>query len=315
MDVLRGPTSPGWSSLTYYGNSTRSIAFYLFTPEVGFTARSRQQPTRRAGRLPLLTWLHGGVHAPPADQVEQFAALSPSVLQQSAQTAHPCFVLQPFAQAGTNFVGYYRSHPREVLRLRDTIEESLRRVIELIEALLAARPRQVDPARLVLAGASMGAYGTWDLLVRFPGRFAAAVAMAGGGDPDHPNVQVLRERIARRELRLWAFHSLGDRTVTPNASRRMFHAIAHGAPTHARRRQHRLVGAWPGSFQSEETFTAGGWLVHTEYGGSGDDRPAGERRLRDRPAPSHGATFGIASGDPRLPGWLLGAAPEGDWER
>jgi pimeloyl-ACP methyl ester carboxylesterase len=215
-----------------------------------------------------------------------------------------------------------------VLRLRRTIEESLRRVVDLMEALLAARPREIDPARLVLCGASMGAYGTWDLLVRFPRRFAAAVAIAGSGDPAHPNVQVLRDRVARRELRLWAFHSLGDAVVTPNASRRMFDAIADGMATHVRlrrsdvppdgraalelgvgRRQARLS-----TLQSDERFAVGGWLVHTEYGGSGVNSHAGEWRLGVKAAPSHTASFTLAVGDPRLPGWSLGAAPDGDWE-
>jgi predicted peptidase len=53
-------------------------------------------------------------------------------------------------------------------------------VVELIDALLASYP--IDPQRLYLIGLSMGGFGVWELLSRWPERFAAAVPICGGAD-------------------------------------------------------------------------------------------------------------------------------------
>ena len=53
--------------------------------------------------------------------------------------------------------------------------------MRLLSQTLRTEP-SIDPARLVLVGASMGAYGALDLLSRCPHAFAATVAIAGAGD-------------------------------------------------------------------------------------------------------------------------------------
>ena len=42
----------------------------------------------------------------------------------------------------------------------------------------------VDKSRIYLTGLSMGGYGSWDLAMRQPARFAAVVPICGGGDPE-----------------------------------------------------------------------------------------------------------------------------------
>ena len=60
--------------------------------------------------------------------------------------------------------------------------------------------------RFALAGLSMGGYGTWDALQRYPDRFAAAVPICGGGDVKQA------KKIA--QIPIWAFHG-GKDTVVP----------------------------------------------------------------------------------------------------
>lgn len=308
----------GWSSIRYMDNGSHSLAFRLYTPAPS------------AAPLPLWLWLHGGVHAPRADTVEPLEALLPSLLERGAQVRFPCYILQPMAMPGTNFVGYYRNHPRAVLRLRPHAEDSLQRAIHLLDVLLRVRAREIDPARVMIAGASMGAYGVWDLLVRFPHRFAAAVAVAGGGDPTHPNLRVLRERIAMRKLRVWAFHSSVDRIVTANASRTMVHALAETSMMNVR------IGAtWMGhaaggdlpliggqspmtrsAAPSVELYSTGGCLVYTEFQSAAreGDVMANSGRGGSALAPTHSKSFALALGDSRIPGWAMAALPEGDWD-
>lgn len=61
---------------------------------------------------------------------------------------------------------------------------------------------------LYVTGISMGGYGTWDLLARHPGIFAAAVPICGGADPE------MAENISKTPVR--AYHGDSDDIVPPS---------------------------------------------------------------------------------------------------
>ena len=75
----------------------------------------------------------------------------------------------------------------------------------------------VDPNRVYVTGLSMGGFGTWALISRHPGRFAAAVPICGGGD----------RYVARRlkNVPVWAFHGAKDPVVPLQASVEMVEAV------------------------------------------------------------------------------------------
>ncbi len=63
----------------------------------------------------------------------------------------------------------------------------------------------VDPDRIYITGLSMGGFGTWDMIVRYPDRFAAAIPVCGIGD---------RRDMGRiSDLPVWVFHGDADDTV------------------------------------------------------------------------------------------------------
>lgn len=80
---------------------------------------------------------------------------------------------------------------------------------------------KVDTNRVYLTGLSMGGYGTWDLGLSHPERFAAIAPICGGGDL--LNVLLLDEhrKQALKSLGVWAFHGGKDMTVPLDESRRM----------------------------------------------------------------------------------------------
>jgi dienelactone hydrolase len=51
----------------------------------------------------------------------------------------------------------------------------------------------IDPARLYVTGISMGCYGTWDLIMRKPGIFAAASPQSCRGDPNKELLAPLKD--------------------------------------------------------------------------------------------------------------------------
>jgi predicted peptidase len=76
---------------------------------------------------------------------------------------------------------------------------------------------RVDPDRVYLTGLSMGGYGTWALASSYPGKFAAAVPICGGGN------QVMASKL--KNLPLWVFHGAKDTVVRPSESKTMVDAV------------------------------------------------------------------------------------------
>ncbi|MEY4198632.1 MAG: hypothetical protein RLZZ265_372 [Verrucomicrobiota bacterium] len=96
-------------------------------------------------------------------------------------------------------------------------------IIALLDGVLASH--KVDSARVYLTGLSMGGYGSWALLARFPERFAAVAPICGGGE----RIDILlaaRERAAAlKSLPVWAFHGGKDPVVPLVESERMVEAL------------------------------------------------------------------------------------------
>ncbi|MDR1209721.1 MAG: Ig-like domain-containing protein, partial [Clostridiales bacterium] len=74
-----------------------------------------------------------------------------------------------------------------------------------------------DTGREYIMGQSMGGYGTWDAISRYPDRFAAAVAMCGAGDPS--------KAALIKDIPIIALHGDADVTVPVSGSRDMAAAL------------------------------------------------------------------------------------------
>lgn len=75
----------------------------------------------------------------------------------------------------------------------------------------------VDPHRLYVMGLSMGGMGTWELLWRMPGTFAAAAPICGGG--------AMEKAGEMRNIPIWAFHGMQDDVVPPMYTWRMISRV------------------------------------------------------------------------------------------
>jgi predicted peptidase len=132
----------------------------------------------------------------------------------SVQSRWPCFVLVPQLVGSNRWVNappgvssyQLTSHP----------STSLHMAIDITE-LMEHRYASVDSNRIYITGISMGGYGVWDAILRWPQLFAAAVPVSGAGDP------ALASRIA--ELPIWDFHGGADNMVPVAGSQMMLHAL------------------------------------------------------------------------------------------
>jgi predicted peptidase len=83
----------------------------------------------------------------------------------------------------------------------------------------------VDPARVYLTGLSMGGYGTWDLGMSYPERFAAVAPICGGGEMITILLSSRDKEQAMKSLGVWVFHGGKDPVVPLSESERMVEAL------------------------------------------------------------------------------------------
>lgn len=91
------------------------------------------------------------------------------------------------------------------------ISKPITLVLEIIESLQDEFP--LDSKRIYVTGQSMGGYGTWDIIMRRPQLFAAAIPVCGAGDLEQAQKLV--------HLPIWCFHGDKDTVVPFAASRQM----------------------------------------------------------------------------------------------
>lgn len=150
-------------------------------------------------RYPLVVFLHGSGEAGD-DNAAQLKNGVERLAEPEQQRRWPCVVVAPQAPRGDTFGGCWYGGP----------SPTQARVAQLVREL--AGRRSIDPGRVYGVGFSMGAIGLWDMLVRFPGLFTAAVPIAG-------DLDVARDARALAPLPIWAFHGEHDAAVSPAADR------------------------------------------------------------------------------------------------
>ncbi|MDO4571169.1 MAG: PHB depolymerase family esterase [Planctomycetia bacterium] len=100
----------------------------------------------------------------------------------------------------------------------ETPSDPLRMVYELLQEL--KKNAAIDADRIYITGLSMGGFGTFDFLVRYPEEVAAAVPVCGGGDNEK-----LRTMPELKSIPVWIFHGDADGAVAPDRSRGAFKAL------------------------------------------------------------------------------------------
>lgn len=155
-------------------------------------------------KYPLVLFLHGAGERGD-DNVSQLVHGMADFVKR--QEAYPCYVLAPQCPREKKWV--------EVPWDRDKVEQpespsiSMKLAIDLIGTMV--ENGHVDKARLYITGLSMGGYGTWDAITRYPDMFAAAAPLCGGGD--------VESMTQCKSIPIWCFHGDQDRAVPVSQSR------------------------------------------------------------------------------------------------
>jgi predicted peptidase len=87
----------------------------------------------------------------------------------------------------------------------------------------AAIEQNIDPRRIYVTGLSNGGGGTWNMLSRYPGIFAAGLPISGIS----PASDFVPSRLVNEPI--WAFHARDDSTVSVNTTRTVLNSILSAA--------------------------------------------------------------------------------------
>jgi predicted peptidase len=170
---------------------------------------------------PLIVFLHGAGER-GNDNTSQLAHADVlRFVSDKVQAQHPCFLIAPQCPTNRKWVelpwGGKESQP-----MPKEPSRPMRLLLDLLDAL--EKQYHIDPQQRYVTGMSMGGFGTFDLLMRRPLYWAAAVPVCGGGDDSRA------KDIASTPL--WAFHGSDDNAVPVERSRSMIAALkaAGGTP-------------------------------------------------------------------------------------
>lgn len=190
-----------------YTSDNDTLPYRLLKPETAGTKK-----------FPLVIFLHGAGER-GADNEMHIKHIAAVLGGPESRMKYPCYVVAPQCPKEIMWAAHNRQGDRLVMKPGPTRPMAL--LIELIAEIEKEFP--IDRTRIYVTGLSMGGYGTWDLLARFPHRFAAAVPICGGGDPQTAS--------SFKHVPIWAFHGALDRVVSARQSRIMINALREAGAT------------------------------------------------------------------------------------
>jgi predicted peptidase len=173
-------------------------------------------------KYPLVLFLHGAGER-GTDNVKQLLYFPAIIAKPEMREKYPCFVIAPQCRSDKRWVevDWSAKEPSPMIEPSDQMKV----VLQILDKVANENP--VDRDRVYLTGLSMGGYGSWDLAMRMPERFAAVAPICGGGDEQSAS------KLAG--VPVWAFHGDDDQAVPVDRSRRMIAAIekAGGHPKYS----------------------------------------------------------------------------------
>ncbi len=167
---------------------------------------------------PLVIFLHGAGERGDDNEL-QMTHGSSLFLDPKNRKQHPAYVL--FPQCGEEefwanlTFGYENEYGVNKLVWKEGFSKPMIQVLNLMERL--QQQYKIDDDRIYLMGLSMGGFGTFDLLQKQPGVFAAGVPICGGADPLRFSELV--------NVPLWVFHGADDDVVPVALSREVTNFI------------------------------------------------------------------------------------------
>lgn len=186
----------------YTGQNGQSLKYRLLKP-INY---------EEGKKYPLVLFLHGAGERGD-DNTKQLVHGAKDFAEEGRRKEFPAFIVAPQCPTGKRWSEVDWS--KDSSTLPESPSDAMALVKELLDEMIDNS--QVDTNRIYITGLSMGGYGTWDAIARYPNFFAAAIPICGGGDPGTV------ERF--KSTPIWCFHGDEDQAVKVTRSREMVDAL------------------------------------------------------------------------------------------
>ena len=191
---------------TYISSRGDTLLYRLLRPEV-------MKPDEK---YPLVLFLHGAGER-GNDNEKQLVHGGQMWLNPVNREKYPAFILAP--QCPETGYWAYTERPSSFapadMPLEVPVSPIFRTLKELLDFYLAMP--QIDKDRIYVMGLSMGGMGIFDMAVRYPEIFAAAIPICGTVNPARLK--------AGKSVKFRIFHGDADNVVTPEGSRAAYRAL------------------------------------------------------------------------------------------
>ncbi|HVO76049.1 MAG TPA: T9SS type A sorting domain-containing protein [Ignavibacteriaceae bacterium] len=205
----------------YHAFGGISLPYYLFTPGV-----------QDQEKYPLILCLHGAGERGDDGSAVRHNSMAVVWARDSNQVRWPCFLIVPQCPLNGSW----------------TSSNIVSNIYDLLDSVIFNSP--VDTNRVYITGLSMGGNGTWDMIEKYPQKFAAAVPVCGWGDSS--KVSLIKN------LPIWNFHGALDNTVPVVNSRMMMAALEN-------RGRNVVYTEEVSDSALADTLSKGAKLLYTEY--------------------------------------------------
>ncbi len=196
------------TAYTYTNATLGSMNYRVFIPD-GYSATGPA--------VPVILFLHGAGQRGTNNDVTNY--LDP-LISETQHGDHKAILITPQAAKGTQWASVNAGDNWSVGSYHNAqaggITNNLQMAMNILDTVLANN--NTDKTRVYVTGLSMGGYGAWDAITRFPDRFAAAMPLSGGGNLDAANLLVGKG--------IWAYTGASDTVVPPSGSTDMINAIS-----------------------------------------------------------------------------------------
>ncbi|HVM86906.1 MAG TPA: prolyl oligopeptidase family serine peptidase [Puia sp.] len=232
-----------------FSQSSSRFSINKYTNEKGDTLNYRllfpDADTMR--RYPLIIFLHGSGERGNDNEAQLKWGVT-SFASDRNMMLHPAIVIAPQCPEKMSWSNFSREKNSTEIFLQASPAKPMLLVIELIHQLEKTMP--VDTNRIYITGLSMGGFGTYDAIERYPHLFAAAVPVCGGGD--------VSKAASIAHIPIWIFQGAEDPAVNPAFASSMLQALSK-AGAHPGFTQYPEVGhfSWLGAYNDDQMLE---WL-------------------------------------------------------
>ena len=216
------------------------FSYEKYTNGKGDTLNYRQlfPDADRLRKYPLVIFLHGSGER-GNDNESQLKWGVMNFASDRNMIKYPAIVIAPQCPEKMGWGNFSNKKDNREMVLQPEPTKPMELLIALIRQVIKNMP--VDTNRIYITGLSMGGYGTYDAIERYPDLFAAAVPVCGAGDV------TLAPSIAH--IPIWIFTGAEDPAVNPLYSLNMLGALTK-AGAHPGFTQYPEVGhfSWLGAY-------------------------------------------------------------------